>query len=398
MASNNPYRNTRIEFHILQSFPVSCLNRDDVGSPKSAVIGGTPRARVSSQCWKRAIRMEMRNYGIQLADRTKLIDKLIKPACMERGATEEQAQKCSALVCETFLKSKKQDSKKTEDSSDVSEKSKKGDVLFFISHKEVAALADFFQEKEFDVSEYEVKKEEKKKKDGKKENGSKAKMRLVKVLLTENGIDPNRVQDGVDIALFGRMVADAAKLNVEAAASFAHAISTHKVVSEVEFFTAVDDLNPEDETGAGHMGSLEFNSATYYRYISIDLGKLYENLNGPEDMTPAIEAFVHALYDAIPIARQSTMAAATPWDYAKILVRKGQRLQASFEKAVSRKRDSSILEESKSALNKELGRFEKLSGSHFGKIREYTFGENLDFSIDQLAEALKTDVAALGKE
>ena len=55
---NNPFRGICIEFHILQSFPVTCLNRDDVGSPKTAMIGGTMRARVSSQCWKRAVRMQ----------------------------------------------------------------------------------------------------------------------------------------------------------------------------------------------------------------------------------------------------------------------------------------------------------------------------------------------------
>lgn len=360
MATNNPYRNTRIEFHILQSFPVSCLNRDDVGAPKSAVIGGTPRARVSSQCWKRAIRMEMRNYGIQLADRTRNVVACIRDRCQEWGADVEKATACGEAVAGFLTK-----------------KVEKGvsDTLMYISHAETNAIAQFWRDKDFDLA-----------------LGSAELGKFIKSLKV------NTVRDGVDIALFGRMVASAPEVNVEAAASFAHAISTHKVVPEVDFFTAVDDLNPKDETGAAHMGTLEFNSATYYRYISIDLGKLYENLNGPEDMTPAIEAFVHALYDAVPIARQSTMAAAPPWDYAKILVRKGHRLQASFEKAVSRTRELSILEASKSALNKELGRFEKLSGSHFGKIQEYTFGENLDFSIDQLAEALKMDVAALGKE
>ena len=59
---NNPYRNTRIEYHILQSFPVTCLNRDDVGAPKSAVVGGVSRARVSSQCWKREVRLALRRF------------------------------------------------------------------------------------------------------------------------------------------------------------------------------------------------------------------------------------------------------------------------------------------------------------------------------------------------
>lgn len=67
----NPLTNARIEFHILQSFPVTCLNRDDVGAPKTAVVGGVTRARVSSQCWKRQVRLALPNFGIKIALRTK---------------------------------------------------------------------------------------------------------------------------------------------------------------------------------------------------------------------------------------------------------------------------------------------------------------------------------------
>ena len=87
--TNNPYRNVRLEFHILQSFPVTCLNRDDVGAPKTAMIGGTTRARVSSQCWKRQVRLAMRDFGAELGTRTKLIGNLIAKACTEKEATPE---------------------------------------------------------------------------------------------------------------------------------------------------------------------------------------------------------------------------------------------------------------------------------------------------------------------
>ena len=205
--------------------------------------------------------------------------------------------------------------------------------------------------------------------------------------------------DGVDIALFGRMVASAPEVNVDAAVSVAHAISTHKAVSEVEFFTAVDDLKEDnDQQGAGHMGSLEFNSATYYRYISLDLGQLLENLGGDADLdlTPVITTFTKALFKAVPSARQSTMAASPMWDYAKVLVRKGQRLQVSFEDAVKTSRECpSLLKASKAALQKQLERQEKLSGSLFGKIADFEFGENLDFSIDDLADELAAEVQKL---
>ncbi|MEH3723343.1 type I-E CRISPR-associated protein Cas7/Cse4/CasC [Klebsiella pneumoniae] len=86
-----PFRNTRIEFHILQSFPVTCLNRDDVGAPKSAIVGGVSRARVSSQCWKRQVRLALPDFGIRLGVRSKKTASLLANVCRALGASEEQA-------------------------------------------------------------------------------------------------------------------------------------------------------------------------------------------------------------------------------------------------------------------------------------------------------------------
>jgi CRISPR system Cascade subunit CasC len=191
--------------------------------------------------------------------------------------------------------------------------------------------------------------------------------------------------DAVDIALFGRMVAQAAELNIEAAASFAHAISTHKVANEVEFFTALDDC--ATEPGAAHMGSLEFNSATYYRYVSLDLGQLARTLSS-QSLPEAVEAFSKALFLAVPVARQSTQSGASPWGFAKVLVRRGQRLQVPFETAVKAE-NGGFLEPSIEALTRYLSRQEKLHGSLFGKIAEYTYGQDDAFSIDDLISVLK---------
>jgi CRISPR system Cascade subunit CasC len=184
------------------------------------------------------------------------------------------------------------------------------------------------------------------------------------------------------------MVAQAAELNIEAACSFSHAISTHKVSSEIEFFTALDDL--QESQGSAHMGSLEFNSATYYRYVSLNLGQLYDSLAG-EGLPEAVEAFVKALFVAVPSARQNSMSGASPWEFAKVFVRKGQRLQVPFETAVKPK-DGGFLNPSIERLKNELAKKEKLSGSLFGKVADYTFGENEDFSIDDLVSALTSHV------
>ena len=99
----NPYQNLNVEFHILQSFPVSCLNRDDVGAPKTAVVGGTTRSRVSSQCWKRQVRLAMRDFGANLGTRTKLISALIANECKAKGL-QRSRRSCGDKIEQIFIK------------------------------------------------------------------------------------------------------------------------------------------------------------------------------------------------------------------------------------------------------------------------------------------------------
>jgi CRISPR system Cascade subunit CasC len=182
------------------------------------------------------------------------------------------------------------------------------------------------------------------------------------------------------------MVAQAAELDVEAAASFSHAISTHQVTNEVEFFTALDDYSKKK--GSAHMGSLEFNSATYYRYISLDLGQLYQTLGGDEYIPQAIDIFTKALYIAVPAARQTTQSAASFWEYAKVLVRRGQRLQIPFETAV-KARGGGFLIPSIEELENSISKKEGNAGSLFGKIAEFDFGKDGKFSIDDLIAGIQ---------
>ena len=252
---NKNYKNLFVEFHILQSFPVTCLNRDDVGSPKSAIIGGVERARVSSQSWKRAIRMQLHDNGTKIASRTKLLSQKIAKECEEYGATAEQIKDSSTLAAKIY--------------TDKIDDEGVSDVLAFVSDNEAKAIAKYFKELNFDSKLY-------KEKDLKK---------VIKA-------NTCTAVDGLDISLFGRMVAKQPELNIYAAASVAHAISTHKVVSEIDFFTTIDDIN--ENPGAGFVGSLEFNSATYYRYVSLNIGQLAETLNYC-DLDVAVESFIKAL-------------------------------------------------------------------------------------------------------
>ena len=348
----NELKGYRIEFHILQSFPVTCLNRDDVGAPKSAVVGGVTRARVSSQCWKRQVRMELQKLGVKTALRTKQVEDVLAAACVKAGAEEAKAREFAAAFAKVLV----------------------DDTLLFFSKSEACAIAEFALEHDFNV-EAAIKK-----------NSLTAEFRKIHKKFF------NPAEDGLDIALFGRMVAQAPELNVSAAASFAHAISTHRADSEVEFFTALDDDPMGIVTqGSAHMGSMEFNSATYYRYVSLDLGQLAETLEGA-GLAHAVSSFVKALYLAVPSARQTTQTGLHLWDYARVLVRKGQGMQVSFDAPV--RAQSGYLAPSIEALDAALARQVKQAGSLYGKKAEFTFGRaDAEISIDELAEGLAAFVA-----
>lgn len=346
LLKENKHTDTRIEFHILQSFPVTCLNRDDIGSPKTAYIGGVTRARVSSQCWKRQVRLMMHLLSMPIAIRTKFLHEKLVRAMNALEADETQCEECAKAVTEVITK----------------------DTLHFISDKEIDALAFYCKEKEFNPKNFKAKEV---------------------IVVHKESFDPN--VDGIDIALFGRMVAQAPTLNIEAAASFSHAISTHKASSEIDFFTAIDDFNQKDNAGSSHLGTLEFNSATYYRYVSIDLGLLYNTCFGDEGFEKALDGFIKALYMAVPNARQTSQSGACVWDYARILVRKGQRLQLSFEQPVKSKGEG-FLTPSIEAMDEMLEKREKLSGSLYGKVADYSFGIDENFSIDDLCKNLINDI------
>jgi CRISPR system Cascade subunit CasC len=291
----------------------------------------------------------MHNFGAKLAVRTKHVGAMIEQKCLNLGAKADNAAACAAKISESITK----------------------DTLLFFSETEASAFADYAKQLEFDSS---------KVKD--KEVFKVAKQSL------------NMALDGTDIAFFGRMVAQAAELNVEAAASFAHAISTHKVANEVEFFTALDDC--ATDPGSAHMGTLEFNSATYYRYVSVDLGQLFGNMHG-EMLSEAMVAFTKALFVAVPAARQTTQSGASPWEHARILVRRGQGIQIPFETAV-KARDGGYLAPSIEALTDYLAKHEYLHGSLYGKIADYTYGDRSGVTIDGLVDSLRKEIDKLLSE
>lgn len=339
----------KIEFHILQSFPVSCLNRDDVGSPKTAVIGGVTRARVSSQCWKRAVRLSLHELGVKLGLRTKKIEQKIIELLIEKHLSQEELEKCSKVFVPKIT----------------------DDTLVFLSKKEFGTLADAYVEIKDELV------EEKNKEDREKNK------KIIKKAIKNN--IKKESMDALDIALFGRMIAMVTDMDVEAASMFSHAISTHKVSSEIDFFTALDDL--QDEQGSAHMGTSEYNSATYYRYVCLDIEQLKDSLGDDEDqIKTAVSSFIKALFLAVPSAKQNTMTAMCPWNYAKILVREGQPVQLSFEKPVVKDLNGGFLSGSIKTLNESINQFENNFGSLYRKKTEITFSQENNDSIDNIIE------------
>jgi len=315
-----------IELHILQSFPVTCLNRDDVGAPKSARFGGVQRARVSSQSWKRAIRELAATDDSAKAhfagQRTRFVVKALREAYSAKGADEAKADALAQVTADALGKLDNLESGSVK-------------TLLFFSRQELGAVVDAVWELGLDEATLSEAVGEDKKK---AEKASKA---LAKPLAKAAKNLGKAVKDAADIAIFGRMVADDASLTLEGAGLFSHALSTHAVSNELDFFSAVDDAKKDaDDAGAGHIGTIEYNSACYYRYVGVNLDLLFSASHlqhfSSDKRQAVLTAFLRAAIMAVPSARKNSMFGFTPPFYILGLRRAGQPISLvnAFERAV----------------------------------------------------------------
>ena len=253
------------------------------------------RARISSQCIKRAIRLEpifAETTQVSSGERTRWLAMDIKRILQEKGKDEEQALREATSFISVLLGD--MDAKKAERSN----------VLFYISDEEKTHIANVLLEN------WDIKDETKY-------------IALVKeyIKLFENR------NSSPDIALFGRMLAKNPKLSLDASCQVAHAISTHRVNMDVDFFTAVDDLLVEDESGAGMIGVTGFNSACYYRYACLDWDQLLKNLDGNCDLAlKTVRGFLLSSIRAIPTGKQNSFAAQNPPSFIMTVVRQNEWL------------------------------------------------------------------------
>ena len=319
-----------LELHILQNFAPSNLNRDDTGSPKDTLFGGHRRGRISSQCLKRAVREYVRGNGAMLPEsalavRTKRVSQELVAALTARGRDEEEAKR-KVTVALGGMGLKIDDGK--------------SQYLLFLARSEIERLTNLIEEQWDAISLAEEA--------GEKKTGRAAKQ-AAKDAAAEIGKAMKDLLDGgkaVDLALFGRMLADLPEKNRDAACQVAHAMSTHAIEREFDFYTAVDDLKPEDTAGADMLGTVEFTSACFYRYAAVDLGKLVDNLAGDIDLAVAgVEAFLRASIRAKPTGKQNSFAAHNDPGYVVLAVRKDadpRSLANAFEKPVRANRDVSL--------------------------------------------------------
>ncbi|WP_349364100.1 MAG: type I-E CRISPR-associated protein Cas7/Cse4/CasC [Roseitalea porphyridii] len=279
---------TFIQLHLLTTYPPSNPNRDDQGRPKSAMVGGAPRLRLSSQAIKRAVRTApdfKQALEGHLGERTQRIGEVIRKHLVEnRGADSDNAYEIAETIADAFGALDKTRNAPPKDEKD--QRRLLTAQLAFISPEERRAALDL-AERALDGENLK----------------SEAKKELEKAVL--------RKADGAaDVAMFGRMLADDPDFNREAAVQISHAVTTHRAEVEDDYYTAVDDLKTAaEDAGAGFVGEAGFGSGVYYLYACIDTNQLAKNLAGDRDLAArACEALVEALATATPAGKQNSFA------------------------------------------------------------------------------------------
>lgn len=375
---------TMIEIHALQNYAPSNLNRDDAGAPKEVLFGGTRRARVSSQCLKHSMRRHFAalvQQGIlsrgDVALRTKRVLDLLAIALIDRGRPPAEAARKARLALAASKLAPRDDGRSK--------------YLLFLGQREISAIAEIIHEKWDAITDGKTSRG-KEKKPGSAEKPMPAKTDRELQRAVEKVLNGGKA---VDVALFGRMLADMPERNQYAACQIAHAISTHAVENEFDFYTAMDDLR--ESSVADMMGTVEFNSACFYRYAVVDWEKLLSNLQEDKRLAlGGLRAFLEAFVVAEPTGKQNSFAAHNPPEFVAVSVRRNaapRSLANAFETAIRVQRDESLTGKSAEAL---LGKARALKAAFGGE--ENTFILNLvQAELEGLGEAVPSLEALLDK-
>ena len=304
-----------IDVHIIQTVPFSNLNRDDVGSPKTTQFGGTTRLRVSSQAWKRATRLAMEAGHESRTWRTRHPDVRLAEI-LGQGLSAETAISAAKAVFHIL---------------GTATTDEENNVILFVSDTELAALAELVAPHVEELAQawaaYQEASEDEKVKKGRK---GKKETELKVTALAQDDVRKVLVSalHNDSVGLFGRMLAAAPEVNVEAAVQVAHAFSVHEITTEIDYFTVAEDLPvAEEKKGAAHMGTPEFASGTLYRYASVDVKQLLGNSGEDRKMAADLAAaFIENFATSMPSGKKNSTAPATAPALVYVAVRKDRPL------------------------------------------------------------------------
>lgn len=347
-----------MDIHAIQTLPPSNINRDDTGSPKTCQYGGVKRSRVSSQSWKRAMRTyfyeqsEQENVGVRTKDIVQFVaNKIIE---IDSSKTDEAFDLAEKII----------------NAAGVKTKDGKAKALFFLGDSQARELAKAAIDNNNDK-------------------------KYLKEILKDN--------PAIDIALFGRMVADDPSLNEDASSQVAHAISTHSVDTEFDFFTAVDDLAPEENAGAGMLGTVEFNSSTLYRYANVAIHELYKQLENEEAVINTAKLFVKSFANSLPTGKVNSFANQTLPQFVMVSIRDDRpvNLVSAYEDPI--KSNDGYVEKSTRALVNEYQKVQKIVNKPLKTfvldINDFNISANeienensLNDLIENLASFLDTEI------
>lgn len=299
---------TFIDFHALHTLGPNNINRGEDGAPKTAFFGGVQRQRISSQALKAAQRRAFQDHldPSELGVRTKRVVELVADRMQELDSDldrETALGRAEAAFTKAGLKVAQPKVKK-----DEATKPAAAGYLVFLGRHQVERLAEVLVERG--------------------EAGLASKKEAQDLIDTDHA---------VDVALFGRMVADDAALNVDAAAQVAHALGVHAAVPDFDYYTAIDDLERQDQqTGAGMIGTVEMMASTVYRYATVNVDQLVENLGDRDAAARAVEAFAATFIESLPTGKQNGFAAHSLPEVVAVAVRDRRPVSYvnAFEKPV----------------------------------------------------------------
>jgi CRISPR system Cascade subunit CasC len=350
-----------VEFHALTSHVPANLNRDELGTPKTALFGDTRRLRISSQCLKRTWRtspyfrdhFEEQDLGIRTA-------RLPQIVLRELGdLPEAQAKGLIGLLGSIGKASKKseapdeddsgEDGGEPESSAEPAEAARTAHLLF-LTREEIEAVKAFAKDEASALATF-----------GKSKKGGAEALKSLRQKLQAH-MEKHCKRNAVDVALFGRFVTSDEIKTIDAAMQVAHALGTQSVKLEYDYFSAVDDQQPKEEQGAGHIGETEFAASVFYKYAVCDFNQLRENLGDEARLAPrSLKAIAVAIARAIPTGKKNSTAPQNPADYLEVVVRRDSPLSLAnaFLKPVRATKDEDVMDVSIRRLQEQRDRYHK---------------------------------------